>query len=185
MTKKERRTLIVSAVAIICFLTILLLRSSLSLTFEQNHFLSIHTLFEFFSITVAMAIAFQGWISFPQALSRRRLRIATTFLAVGCLDLLHALTYKQMPGIIVADSSVQLTTSFWLAARLTQAIFLLLAFLLPDGPIQEKEKFLAFVVPLLYVGSLAVAHRRRRSRNRSTRLVFTIDSLRQSPRLFI
>ncbi|AST05620.1 diguanylate cyclase [Anoxybacillus flavithermus] len=155
MTKKERRTLIVSAVAIICFLTILLLRSSLSLTFEQNHFLSIHTLLEFFSITVAMAIAFQGWISFPQALSRRRLRIATTFLAVGCLDLLHALTYKQMPGIIVADSSVQLTTSFWLAARLTQAIFLLLAFLLPDGPIQEKEKFLAFVAPLLYVGLLS------------------------------
>ncbi|XWN53571.1 EAL domain-containing protein [Anoxybacillus flavithermus] len=155
MTKKERRTLIVSAVAVICFLTILLLRSSLSLTFERNHFLSIHTLLEFFSITVAMAIAFQGWISFPQALSRRRLRIATTFLSVGFLDLLHTLTYKQMPGIVFADSSVQLTTSFWLAARLTQAIFLLLAFLLPDGPIQEKEKFLAFVVPLLYVGLLS------------------------------
>ncbi|MCG6172343.1 EAL domain-containing protein [Anoxybacillus sp. LAT_35] len=155
MTKKEKRTIMVSVLAVICFLTILLFRSSLAMTFERNHFLSLHTLLEFFSITVAMAIAFQGWISFPQALSRRRLRIATTFLAVGFLDLLHTLTYKQMPGIVFADSSVQLTASFWLAARLTQAIFLLLAFLLPDGPIQEKEKFLAFVVPLLYVGLLS------------------------------
>ncbi|GAC91537.1 diguanylate cyclase domain-containing protein [Anoxybacillus flavithermus NBRC 109594] len=160
MTKKEKRTITVSVLAVICFLTILLFRSSLAMTFERNHFLSIHTLLEFFSITVAMAIAFQGWISFPQALSRRRLRIATTFLAVGFLDLLHTLTYKQMPGIIVADSSVQLATSFWLAGRMTQAIFLLLAFLLPDGPIQKGEKLLGFFVPLLYVGlvSMSIVH---------------------------
>ncbi|WP_231563547.1 MASE3 domain-containing protein [Anoxybacillus sp. KU2-6(11)] len=138
----------------------MLFRSSLAWTFERNHFLSLHTLLEFFSITVAMAIAFQGWISFPQALSRRRLRIATTFLAVGCLDLLHTLTYKEMPGIVFADSSVQLATSFWLAARLTQAVFLLLAFLLPDGPIQKGEKLLGFFVPLLYVGlvSMSIVH---------------------------
>ncbi|WP_435621738.1 bifunctional diguanylate cyclase/phosphodiesterase [Anoxybacillus eryuanensis] len=156
MTKKEKRTVTITVFAFICFLGILLFSSSLTMTFERNHFLSVHTLLEFFSITVAMAIAFQGWISFPQALSRRRLRIATTFLTVAFLDLLHTLTYKQMPGIIVADSSVQLSTSFWLAARMTQAIFLLLAFLLPDGPIQEKEKFLAFFVPFLYIGLVSV-----------------------------
>ena len=156
MTKKEKWTMIVSILATICFIAILLFRPSLTITFEQNHFLSLHTILEFFSITVAMAIAFQGWISFPQALSRRRLRIATTFLAVGFLDLLHTLTYKQMPGIVFADSSVQLATSFWLAARMTQAIFLLLAFWLPDGPIQEKEKVLGFVVPFLYIGLVSV-----------------------------
>ncbi|WP_183249141.1 putative bifunctional diguanylate cyclase/phosphodiesterase [Anoxybacillus tengchongensis] len=157
MTKKEKRTVTITVFAFICFLGILLFSSSLTMTFERNHFLSIHTLLEFFSITVAMAIAFQGWISFPQALSRRRLRIATTFLTVAFLDLLHTLTYKQMPGIIVADSSIQLSTSFWLAARMTQAIFLLLAFLLPDGPIQEKEKLLGFIAPLLYVGLVSVS----------------------------
>ncbi|CUA80890.1 bifunctional diguanylate cyclase/phosphodiesterase [Anoxybacillus suryakundensis] len=156
MTKKEKRTVTITVFAFICFLGILLFSSSLTMTFERNHFLSVHTLLEFFSITVAMAIAFQGWISFPQALSRRRLRIATTFLTVAFLDLLHTLTYKQMPGIIVADSSVQLSTSFWLAARMTQAIFLLLAFLLPDGPIHEKDKFLAFFVPFLYIGLVSV-----------------------------
>ncbi|MCX8001351.1 MAG: EAL domain-containing protein [Anoxybacillus mongoliensis] len=156
MTKKEKRTVTITVFAFMCFLCILLFSSSLTMTFERNHFLSVHTLLEFFSITVAMAIAFQGWISFPQALSRRRLRIATTFLAVAFLDLLHALTYKQMPGIIVADSSVQLATSFWLAARMTQAIFLLLAFLLPDGPIQKGEKLLGFFVPLLYMGFVSM-----------------------------
>ncbi|EMI11540.1 putative bifunctional diguanylate cyclase/phosphodiesterase [Anoxybacillus gonensis] len=157
MTKKEKWSIMVISLAFICFIAILLFSSALTMTFKQNHFLSLHTLLEFFSITVAMAIAFQGWISFPQALSRRRLRIATTFLAVGCLDLLHALTYKEMPGIVFADSSVQLATSFWLAARLTQAIFLLLAFLLPDGPIQQNEKLLGFFVPLLYVGILSMS----------------------------
>ncbi|WP_253263610.1 EAL domain-containing protein [Anoxybacillus sp. CHMUD] len=72
--------MIVSVLATICFIPILLLCPSLTMTFEQNHFLSFHTILELFSITFAMAIALQGWISFPQSLSRRRLRIATTFL---------------------------------------------------------------------------------------------------------
>ncbi|KHF29488.1 hypothetical protein LR68_01849 [Anoxybacillus sp. BCO1] len=79
MTKKEKWSMIVSSLAFICFIAILLFSSALTMTFKQNHFLSIHTLLEFFSITVAMAIAFQGWISFPQALSRRHCALRQLF----------------------------------------------------------------------------------------------------------
>ncbi|MGG4000471.1 EAL domain-containing protein [Anoxybacillus kestanbolensis] len=48
--------MIVSVLATLCFIPILLLCPSLTMTFEQNHFLSFHTILELFSITFAMGI---------------------------------------------------------------------------------------------------------------------------------
>jgi diguanylate cyclase (GGDEF)-like protein/PAS domain S-box-containing protein len=151
LNQKEKKTMMIVGIAFLFFLITILFRDELYFVAKGEHYLSLHTILEFFSITISFAIAIQGWMIFPHHLSRHRLWYSGTFLAIGMIDLLHTLSYKGMPGLIITGSSVQKATWFWITARLTQACMLFLIMFFPNKQIQSKRKNIVFVCSLLYV----------------------------------
>ncbi len=113
--------------------------------YNPENFLSLHILLELFSVSVAFAIILQGWMIFPHNLSLHRLLVATLFLSVCIFDTLHTLTYKGMP-FFLTDNSVQTATWFWIFARLTVSIGVLIVCLLKDRNINEKMRYAFFSI---------------------------------------
>ncbi|MFC4182407.1 MASE3 domain-containing protein, partial [Saccharococcus thermophilus] len=140
LNQQEKKTIMIAGIATLFFLATILFRDELYFVAQAKQYLSIHTILEFLSITVSLSIAIQGWMIFPQHLSRYRLWYSGVFLIVGIIDLLHTLSYKGMPGLIITESSAQKATWFWIAARLTQACMLFLIIFFPDKQVQSRQK---------------------------------------------
>ncbi|TCT18284.1 PAS domain S-box-containing protein/diguanylate cyclase (GGDEF)-like protein [Melghiribacillus thermohalophilus] len=149
--EQERTFLAVVGVGLSFFLFFFYLKDSIFFAIETRHYLSLHTILEFISIAIAISIAIQGWMIFPHQSSRYRIFIASTFLAVGILDLLHTLFYNGMPGLFTFESSVQKATWFWITARLTQAVFLFIIIALPNKNVSRPFKPVLFMLSLLYI----------------------------------
>ncbi|MBO8157054.1 MAG: EAL domain-containing protein [Bacillaceae bacterium] len=149
--EQERKFLGFIGTALLVFLTFFYLKDILFFTLDAQFYLSMHTILELFSIIIAISIAIQGWMIFPHHSSRYRIFIASAFLAVGMLDLMHTLFYNGMPGLFMFEGSVQKATWFWIAARLTQAFFLLIIMGLPNKKISRKVKPVLFLASMLYV----------------------------------
>ncbi|GLH65380.1 EAL domain-containing protein [Parageobacillus sp. G301] len=149
--KQEKKALMITSIAVLFFLVTILFRDELYFVAQAKQYLSIHTILEFLSITVSLSIAIQGWMIFPQHLSRYRLWYSGIFLIIGIIDLLHTLSYKGMPGLIVTESSTQKAAWFWVAARLTQGCMLFLIMFFPDKQVQSRQKKTVFIFSLLYV----------------------------------
>ncbi|GMO00767.1 bifunctional diguanylate cyclase/phosphodiesterase [Parageobacillus thermoglucosidasius] len=149
--EQEKKALMIAGIAVLFFLATIVFREGLYFVAEANQYLSLHTILEFLSVTVSLSIAIQGWMIFPQHLSRYRLWYSVVFLIVGIIDLLHTLSYKGMPGLIVVESSPQKATWFWVAARLTQACMLFLIIFFPDRQVQSRQKKTMFIFSVLYV----------------------------------
>lgn len=120
--------------------------------FNSNH-VAIHTVLEFSSIFVSFSIALQGWMVFTHTLSKQRLLFACTFLAVGLLDVLHTMSFPGMPYFF-AESSSNIATWFWIAARFTEGGMLLLVMIVPESQLQDwqsrrKAMLLAAIYTLL------------------------------------
>jgi len=124
--------------------------------YNPENFLSLHILLELFSVSVAFAIIIQGWMIFPHNLSLHRLLVSALFLSVCILDILHILTYKGMPFFLV-ENSIQTATWFWIFARFTVALGMLIVIILKDRSISEKMRLVFFSLSFLYtiiVGSI-------------------------------
>ncbi|MGD8188398.1 EAL domain-containing protein [Brevibacillus ginsengisoli] len=119
----------------------------------SNHYLSVHTVLEFFSIAVSLSIAIQCWMMFPYSATRHRLLIGGIFFSVGLLDLMHTLTYKGMPTILYMNSAA--ATWFWITARITESLSLCILFCLKDQSIDKNSRLPIFLLACLYVFSLA------------------------------
>lgn len=117
--------------------------------YNPDNFLSLHILLELFSVSVCFAIVVQGWMIFPHNLSSHRLFVSALFLSAGIFDILHILTYNGMPFFIV-ESSVQSPTWFWLFARFTVAIGLLVIFIQDDRDVDKKMRVVSFSMALIY-----------------------------------
>lgn len=122
--------------------------------YNPDNFLSLHILLELFSVSVAFAIVIQGWMIFPHNLSLHRLYVSALFLSVGILDTLHILTYNGMPFFLV-DSSVQHATWFWIFARLSVALGLLLIFIQKDRNVSKRMRMLSFSMAIIYAGVIS------------------------------
>jgi diguanylate cyclase (GGDEF)-like protein/PAS domain S-box-containing protein len=151
LNQQEKKAIMIAGIAVLFFLVTILFRDELYFVAQAKQYLSIHTILEFLSITVSLSIAIQGWMIFPQHLSRYRLWYSGIFLIIGIIDLLHTLSYKGMPGLIVTESSTQKATWFWVAARLTQGCMLFLIMFFPDKQVQSRQKKTVFIFSLLYV----------------------------------
>lgn len=92
---------------------------------STKSFLAYHTLVELLSITVSFSIFSIGWHSRRLAHSRLLVFLAVAYLAVGWLDLWHALAYKGMA--VLPGSSANTATQLWVAARYVEAVSLLVA----------------------------------------------------------
>ncbi len=95
---------------------------------SRRSYLPFHNLVELSSVIVAMTIFSIGWHARRFARDYTLLVLATAYLAVGVLDLLHALSYKGMGFFPIGGAN--LPTQFWLAARYLEAGAFLAAALL-------------------------------------------------------
>jgi diguanylate cyclase (GGDEF)-like protein/PAS domain S-box-containing protein len=87
-------------------------------------FLPLHTIIETISVIIGGAIFALVWESRTHH-SKGTLLLACGLLAASLLDLAHLLSYAGMPDFITPNTA-QKAINFWLAARLTAAISLLI-----------------------------------------------------------
>ncbi|MGO4889892.1 MASE3 domain-containing protein [Anaerobacillus sp. MEB173] len=155
LNKAEKKTLLIAVIAILVLLSIRLLSNPLHEMYDPINHLAVHLILEFFSITISFAIFLYGWLTYRHYQSQQLLMIGAIFLAVGVLDLFHTLTFKGMPYFIT-ESSIQKATLFWLAARFTEAIFMLAAILLPRKNNNEKDyRYVFLAIAMSYVSFFA------------------------------
>lgn len=120
--------------------------SQIYIVFKPSLYLTIHTILELFSIIVSSTIAIQCFGSYPYRKSNRKLFLGIIFLSVGIFDLMHTLVYKGMPFFNLALTG-QRATDFWVIARATEGIGLIL-YLLNWIPPKKTLMALSF----FYVG---------------------------------
>ncbi len=117
-------------------------------------FVFLHTAAEVFAVVVAMLIFVTGYRAILSARKGAMLLLGISFLGVGLLDFLHAMSYVGMPDTFTVNSPHK-SMFFWLAARLLAAGALLAYAVLPNGPeVTPRQKRLALVIMLALVGLL-------------------------------
>ncbi|MDQ7093443.1 MASE3 domain-containing protein [Desulfosporosinus sp. PR] len=116
---------------------------------DYKNCLALHTGLGFICITIAFAIALQGFFSFPHTLSRYQLYLAAMFLAVGAFDLFHMVTRPDMP--FFASASEEVSLWFWLIARTTESLSLLFVFYHQDEVIERSRREKAFFFVLIVI----------------------------------
>lgn len=98
--------------------------------------LTLHTIEEGFAVLVALLVFTVSWHAYSEERPGNVLVLACGFLAVGLIDFAHTLSYKGMPDF-VTPSSPQKAIDFWLAARYTAAITVLVVALRPWLPLKK------------------------------------------------
>ncbi|WAA12741.1 EAL domain-containing protein [Fervidibacillus halotolerans] len=161
MNKSEQKT---AGMTILVFLTttfLFIFFQQHLFVYDENHFLVFHILLELASIVISFTIAMQSWIFFPYSRLKNDINIFIAFFSIAILDLFHMMTYKGMPGLVLVDSSANLATWFWITARLTQSIFLLV-FVAGQNKETANQRKKPFIFSLLYVtlvsGILMIFH---------------------------
>ncbi|MBU1564315.1 MAG: hypothetical protein KJ630_01640 [Proteobacteria bacterium] len=94
------------------------------------NYLLFHSLAEVFSIVVAFSIFVIAWNSKKYLRNPYLLFVGIAYLFIAFLDLLHTLSYKGMPIFIDYD---YYANQLWIAARYTESLTLLLAFIFLRG----------------------------------------------------
>ncbi|WP_332820592.1 putative bifunctional diguanylate cyclase/phosphodiesterase [Pseudomonas sp.] len=130
-TRYSRCTYLLLGSLTLLLLSIWLLPQSAELKQSHGWFPTwLHTTTEFFAIVVAMLVFSVTWHSYRVERAGNLLILACGFLAVGLLDFAHVLSYRGMPNFIT-PASPEKAIDFWLAARLSAAICLLIVALRP------------------------------------------------------
>ena len=114
------------------------------------NYLFYHTLIELFSIIIALTIFVIGWNTQKYSRNNMFIILATGFLVVASLDLLHTLAYRGMGVFPQYDAN--LSTQFWIAARYVQAAAFFLAALYLGGGKQIRPK--AWLYAFLTAGAV-------------------------------
>ena len=126
----------------------------LAMLYDRTNYVSFHTLLEFFSIVISMAIFLNGWKRLEKERTSRILFISLTFFIVGMVDLLHTLSFKGMPYFIT-PSSVGKATWAWVIARILESVFMLMVLLLPDKKLKKDYRTAALLLSAFFVGVVA------------------------------
>ena len=97
-----------------------------SFVFSREHqsYVQLHLLMELASVLISLLVFAVGWNAFDGPRAWRQHVLACGFLAVGMIDLLHALSFQGMPPL-VSESSPEKAIAFWLMARAVMAATLL------------------------------------------------------------
>lgn len=109
-----------------------------------SYYLSLHTLMETLSITVAMMVVAVGW-NYRQSRNTQNLALlACLFFAVGVLDSLHMVSYAGMPEFL-SQNDTDKHLNFWLSARFLAALALLLVSICPwETSVSKKFQYMLF-----------------------------------------
>ncbi|MGG3890423.1 EAL domain-containing protein [Metabacillus fastidiosus] len=141
----KTRSIIILAAGFIFFISTRFFNETFHLFYNENNFLSFHTLIELLCISIAFSIFLQGWMFFNHTLSKHRVALALLFLIVGVLDILHLLTYKGMPYFF-GESSTQKATWLWIISRLILSFSLVIIFLQKDDELTKTLRNKLFFI---------------------------------------
>lgn len=81
---------------------------------------------ETFSIIVSFSIFGVGYYTYNQSKNRFALFLSCAFLAIGLVDMMHMLSFPNMPAFITANSTNK-GILFWISGRLITAIALIMS----------------------------------------------------------
>ena len=127
----RQQTFLVVALAAVALMALLLPLHSVHIA--PQHYLPLHILLEFVSITVAFLVFATVWHTPAQDVSVSLQLIAVALLATGWLDFAHTLSFRGMPDLIT-PASAEKAIAFWLAGRLMVAATLLGVSFYPQLP---------------------------------------------------
>jgi len=148
--KKEIKTYIILAAGLMALGLTHYFSAFFSQFYNPKNHLSLHILMELISVSVAFAIALQGWMIFTHTLSRHRLFIGALFFCIAFLDILHVLSFNGMPFFIV-ENSVLRPTWFWIVSRFILSIGLFMILTQKDRAIAPKYRSYIFLLSFVCV----------------------------------
>ncbi len=88
------------------------------------HYAPLHSVLEILSVSVSLMVFAIGWNTHKFRSQGNMFWLCSCFLAVALLDIMHLLSYQEMPDLIT-PSGPQKAINFWLGARLFAAFGLL------------------------------------------------------------
>lgn len=127
----------------------LLFSNQLYGVFGEENYVIIHLMMEIFIIVASFTIAIQGWLIFPYILSNQRLYLGALFLALGFLEVAHALSYTGMP-FFIKESSSYTATWFYIITRVTTALGLLVIYKLKQKKVHRIRREIAYSLACLF-----------------------------------
>ena len=119
--------------------------------FRMDDFLNLHIGLEGLSIVMSFCIFFISYYTIAGVKNLRTIVFMCTFLSVGILDTMHTFTYDGMPGFFT-EASILTATSFWIAARMTAALGLLIAGLIKHNRKIKLHRYFFVAGSLLFSG---------------------------------
>jgi len=93
---------------------------------DVSSYLTFHMIAETFSIIVSFSIFGVGYYTYSQSQNRYALFLSCAFLAIGLIDMMHMLSFPNMPAFITPNSTNK-GILFWISARLISAIALIVS----------------------------------------------------------
>ncbi|WP_338470593.1 MASE3 domain-containing protein [Niallia sp. XMNu-256] len=148
--KRELQTAGILLIGLLFLLYIHYFKGSIEGLYNTNNHLSYHVLLELVAISIAFAIALQGWMYFTYTMSRYRLFIGALFFSIALIDILHVLSYNGMPYFIM-ENSVERPTYFWLVSRYLLAVGLFIILMQKDRAIERQYRSYVFLLSFLSV----------------------------------
>jgi len=112
-----------------------------------------HSMVEILAVVVAAMIFGVGWHAAKARGPAFLTLLSVAFLAVCLLDVAHLLSYAGMPDFIT-PSGAEKAINFWLAARITAAVALLAAVLMPRMSVNSSLRYAALAAALAWVGAV-------------------------------
>ena len=126
------------------------------ITLSLDSFVAMHSSMEMFAIVVAFAVFFTAYGQYDFIRSARSILLSYAALATGLFDMLHMLSYVDMPNLYNPNSPHKAIV-FWLLGRGTMAAGLLIYVLLPDQKtISRVWRRAGLLITILCVGLLSV-----------------------------
>ncbi|MFV2061490.1 MAG: EAL domain-containing protein [Gammaproteobacteria bacterium] len=92
---------------------------------STSNFLLFHTLVELFAIVVAIILSVVAWHTYSFSKNHFLMFLGTGYFWVAILDLMHTLSFPELN--LVSEVTINTTTQFWISARYSEAILLLIS----------------------------------------------------------
>ncbi|SFC30146.1 PAS domain S-box-containing protein [Bacillus sp. OV322] len=158
MKKIENSSIIMAIVSFCVFLPVLVNRSLIPdwTQYLESHYTFIHIILELASTLIVFTIVLLGIFFYKYSSTLPAIILAGSFIATGVFDLFHTLTYKGLANDIV-DNSFTFSNLFWITARFTESIALLLVIFLPKKGTNDeitKNTFIAFSLYAIFISLL-------------------------------
>lgn len=145
--------IIVLILSAFLFLVVDLFPSYLYSVMDVNSYLTFHIISETFSVIVSFSIFGVGYYTYNQSKNSYALFLSCAFLAIGLIDMMHILSFPDMPSFITVNNTNK-GIIFWISARLITAISLIFsAYIYADTAKRWiSKKYLlpvAFIIPTI------------------------------------